>query len=59
MHGVPEPDLTIECITHRFTAGSKAVLTGWYPRTRLDLEESSRARKRTKFGAEKFVYARP
>jgi DNA repair photolyase len=29
---VPDVDLTVECITHRFTAGSKDVLLGWYPR---------------------------
>ncbi|GAA4992107.1 spore photoproduct lyase family protein [Kineococcus glutinatus] len=49
-------DLTVECITHRFTPKSKDVQLGWYPRTKLDLEESTRARKRGKFGAVKFVY---
>ncbi|GAB3225948.1 spore photoproduct lyase [Hymenobacter seoulensis] len=49
-------DLTAECITHRFTPGSKEVLMQWYPNTTLDLEEASRAVKRNKFGGTKFVY---
>jgi spore photoproduct lyase len=49
-------DLTVECITHRFTAGSKDVLTGWYPQTKLDMEEASRTRKFGKYGSAKFVY---
>ena len=44
---VPELDLTVELITHRFTAGSKAV---------LEMDEAARSRKLTKFGSEKFVY---
>lgn len=54
--GVPALDLTVELITHRFTEGSKQVLTGWYPRTTLDLDESRRSAKLTKFGSRKFVY---
>ena len=34
-------DLTVECITHRFTAGSKDVLLGWYPRTKLEMDEAA------------------
>ncbi|RZS87332.1 spore photoproduct lyase [Motilibacter rhizosphaerae] len=49
-------DLTIECITHRFTPGSKETLLEWYPRTKLDLDESRRTQKRTKFGSVKHVY---
>ena len=49
-------DLTVECITHRFTPGSKATLTDWYPRTRLEMDESRRTTKRGKFGAVKHVY---
>ncbi|GAB2779617.1 spore photoproduct lyase [Hymenobacter luteus] len=49
-------DLTAECITHRFTPGSKEVLLQWYPNTSLDLEEATRAVKRNKFGGTKFVY---
>jgi len=53
---VPDLDLTAELITHRFTPGSKEVLLGWYPQTRLEMDEASRARKRTKFGSTKYVY---
>jgi spore photoproduct lyase len=49
-------DLTVELITHRFTPGSKNVLLGWYPNTKLDLDESSRVVKRNKFGGMKYVY---
>jgi spore photoproduct lyase len=49
-------DLTVECITHRFTPGSKATLTEWYPRSRLEMDESRRTAKRGKFGAVKHVY---
>ncbi|MGE2717963.1 spore photoproduct lyase family protein [Mycolicibacterium litorale] len=49
-------DLTVECITHRFTATSKEVLTGWYPRTKLDMDESGRTRKFGKYGSAKYVY---
>jgi spore photoproduct lyase len=28
----------------------------WYPKTTLDLDEGSRAKKLTKFGTPKFVY---
>ncbi|GAB2621533.1 spore photoproduct lyase [Paractinoplanes abujensis] len=54
--GVPGLDLTAELITHRFTPGSKEVLLGWYPRTRLEMDEETRSRKRGKFGAVKYVY---
>jgi spore photoproduct lyase len=54
--GVPGVDLTVECITHRFTASSKGVLLDWYPRTKLEMDESSRTRKLTKFGSAKYVY---
>ena len=53
-----DADLTVECITHRFTPKSKDVQLGWYPRTKLDLEESTRTRKHGKFGAVKYVYDR-
>ena len=51
-------DLTFELITHRFTPGSKEVLMSWYPKTSLDLEESTRVQKRNKFGGVKYVYPR-
>lgn len=50
------PDLTVELITHRFTAGSKAVLESWYPGSALDMGEAQRVEKRTKFGSVKQVY---
>ena len=49
-------DLTVECITHRFTASSKEVLQGWYPKTKLEMDEQSRTRKFGKYGSTKFVY---
>jgi spore photoproduct lyase len=54
--GVPGLDLTVECITHRFTPGSKEVLEGWYPRTTLEMDPERRSRKHGKFGAVKYVY---
>jgi spore photoproduct lyase len=54
--GVPELDLTAELITHRFTPGSKQVLLGWYPRTRLEMDEQRRTSRRGRFGAVKHVY---
>ena len=53
---VPNLDLTVECITHRFTEKSKDVLLGWYPRTKLEMSESERTRKFGKYGAAKYVY---
>ena len=55
---VHDVDLTVEAVTHRFTDGSKEVLQGWYPRTRLEMDEERRTRKRTKFGTGKYVYPR-
>ena len=57
--GVPGLDLTTELITHRFTAKSKQVLLGWYPRTQLEMDEDARRAKRGKFGALKHVYPAP
>jgi spore photoproduct lyase len=54
--GVPSLDLTAELITHRFTPGSKEVLLGWYPRTKLEMDEEQRTTKRGKFGSVKHVY---
>ncbi len=54
--GVASPDLTAELITHRFTPGSREVLTGWYPGSDLEMDEEVRARKMTKFGSTKFVF---
>jgi spore photoproduct lyase len=55
---VPDLDLTVEIITHRFTPGSKDVLLDWYPNTRLEMDEDLRSEKRTKFGGVKYVYPR-
>ena len=52
----PDLDLTAELITHRFTEKSRAVLQGWYPGTKLDMDEANRSRKLTKFGGVKHVY---
>jgi spore photoproduct lyase len=54
--GVPDLDLTAEIITHRFTPASKEVLLGWYPNTKLEMEEDLRSQKRSKFGGVKYVY---
>ncbi len=54
--GIAALDLTVELITHRFTPGSKDVLMGWYPSTKLEMDETSRSLKRTKFGSTKYVY---
>jgi spore photoproduct lyase len=56
---VPQLDLTVELITHRFTAGSKLVLDNWYPGSALAMDSRNRVTKRTKFGAEKQVYDAP
>ena len=58
LDGVPDLDLTVEAITHRFTPGSKEVLLGWYPQTRLEMDEDLRTQKRNKFGGVKHVYPR-
>ena len=57
--GVDDLDLTVELITHRFTASSKRVLTGWYPNTQLDMDQQVRTVKRTRFRGQKFVYPKP
>jgi spore photoproduct lyase len=56
LDGVAELDLTVECITHRFTPTSKQVLEGWYPRTKLEMDPDARSRKFGRFGAVKYVY---
>jgi spore photoproduct lyase len=53
---VPDLDLTTEIITHRFTPSSKEVLLGWYPQTKLEMDEETRTQKRSKFGGVKYVY---
>jgi len=56
LDGVPEPDLTAELITHRFTPKSREVLNSWYPGSPLEMDEALRSRKFTKFGSTKFVF---
>jgi spore photoproduct lyase len=56
---VADLDLTVELITHRFTANSKRVLTGWYPSTQLDMDEDRRTMKQTRFRGQKYVYPAP
>ena len=58
LDGVGPVDLTVELITHRFTPKSKAVLTGWYPGSSLEMDEAQRSRKTTKFGSVKYVFPR-
>ncbi len=58
LRDVPDVDLTVEIITHRFTPASKATLLSWYPRTRLEMDEDVRSEKRSKFGGVKYVYPR-
>jgi len=53
---VDDVDLTVELITHRFTDTSKSVLRGWYPASKLEMDESRRTLKRTRFGGSKHVY---
>ncbi len=59
LDGIPDVDVTVEAITHRFTPKSKLVQLEWYPKTTLDLDESGRSKKMTKFGSAKFVYPKP
>ncbi|WP_338502733.1 spore photoproduct lyase family protein [Sphingomonas kaistensis] len=56
LRGIPNLDLTAELITHRFTPGSRAVLSNWYPGSDLEMDADQRAEKRTKFAGTKFVY---
>ncbi len=56
LDGIADLDLTVELITHRFTPKSKGVLQGWYPGSKLEMDESQRSRKLTKFGSVKHVY---
>ena len=56
LEGAPDLDLTVELITHRFTPKSKGVLQGWYPGSKLEMDEALRSRKLTKFGSVKHVY---
>ncbi len=54
--GISALDLTVEMITHRFTPGSRDVLLGWYPQTKLEMDTGQRTVKRNKFGGVKYVF---
>lgn len=56
VQGIRGLDLSVELITHRFTPKSKDILLEWYPRTKLEMDESERSLKRSKFGGIKYVY---
>ncbi len=56
LDGAPDPDLTVELITHRYSDTSRSVLEGWYPGSALEMGGPNRAEKRTKFGTVKHVY---
>ena len=56
LEGLSSVDLTAELITHRFTPKSKDVLAGWYPGSALEMDETQRSRKTTKFGSVKYVF---
>jgi spore photoproduct lyase len=56
LSGLPDLDLTVELITHRFTPGSREVLASWYPGSDLEMDPDRRAEKRTRFAGTKFVY---
>ena len=58
LRDTPNPGMTIELITHRFTPKSKGVLTDWYPGSPLEMDEAQRSRKTTKFGSVKYVFPR-
>lgn len=54
--GAGTPDLTLEFITHRFTARAKANILKTFPGTRLPLDESERRFKFGQFGYGKYLY---
>lgn len=58
LSGAPDLDLTAECITHRFTPGSKETLETWHPRTKIEMDPAERVTKRGKYGSVKHVYPR-
>lgn len=49
-------DLTLELITHRFTARAKCAIQELFPHTQLPLEESERRFKWGQFGYGKYVF---
>ena len=51
--------VTFELIQHRFTNVAKKYILERYPKTKLDLDESTRKYKRGKYGRGKWVYQPP
>lgn len=56
LEAVPDPDLTVELIIDRFVEGSRQVLQGCYPGSRLEMDPQQWSRKLTKFGSAKYVF---
>lgn len=56
LEGVYIPDLSFELIQHRFTKPAKKVIQKYYPKTKLELDESKRKYKWGKYGIGKYVY---
>jgi len=50
------PDLTLEVVTHRFTATARRIILERYPESRLPMGEEGRVQKRGQFGYFKSVY---
>ena len=55
---VPD-DLTFEFITHRFTKRAKNIILERFPKTLLDLDETTRRPKFGKYGLVKYLYPEP
>ena len=49
-------DITFEFIQHRFTKTAKNVIEKNYPKTKLNLDESTRRLKWGKYGIGKYIY---
>jgi len=56
LEGVYIPDLSFELIQHRFTKPAKKAIEKYYPKTKLELDESKRKYKWGKYGIGKYVY---
>jgi spore photoproduct lyase len=49
-------DMTLEVVTHRFTATARRIILERYPESHLPMDEEGRVRKRGQFGYFKYVY---
>ena len=56
LKGVDIPDLTFELIQHRFTGPAKKVIQKNYPKSKLELDETTRKYKWGRYGIGKYVY---